>query len=114
MGPNRMITFKLDSFEEFGGFCHMPKGDLLRFGVNPYNGTVVLTFQDRHENACEVIEAVLNQLGKELRCLKMTEGQEKTLHDYADMADKGELGRLKGVAPTVEIGRRGNDLGKAV
>ena len=60
MGPNRSLHFKLRDFDNYS-FEDMPKGELFRFGVNPYNGTVVITFQDRHENACQIIESVLNR-----------------------------------------------------
>ena len=89
MGPNRSIVFMLDDHERFGGFEHMPKGELMHFAVNPYNGKVVLRFQDRHENGPAVIEAVLTQLLRDLRLMRMKD-READLRMLADYLD-GEL-----------------------
>lgn len=83
MGPNRNVTFKLADFERFGGFDNMPKGQLLRLSVNPYNGTVVFCFQDRHENASDIIESVFNQVTKDLRLMRMC-GHDVSIKDFAD------------------------------
>lgn len=98
MGPTRQITFTLKDFESFGGFENMSKGELMRFAVNPYNGKVVVMFQDRQKNACEVIEAVINQITKDLRHLRMQEGADKTIRDYADYMDGTSEVELKPLA----------------
>lgn len=86
MAHRRMVVFKLKDYEQFGGFEHMPKGELLRFAVNPYNGNVVLQYQDWHENACEIIEHVMNQILRDLRLMRMKESDAdlNMLADYLE------------------------------
>lgn len=109
MGPNRTVVFQLESFEEFGGFEHMPKGDLVRFGVNPYTGKVVFSFQERHENGCAVIEAVLNQVQRDLRKLRMQHGTDLDLKDLADFLEGKSEVEMKPLAKrTAVVESRGN------
>lgn len=102
MRANRTIYFQMENFEQFGGFENMPKGELFRFTVNPYNGKVCLVFNDKHFNGCAVAESVLNQVNRDLHLLAMS-GSENPLLDYAEMADKGELDSIREKAAKVSI-----------
>lgn len=78
------MMFNLESYQRYGGFEHMPKGDLFTFGVNPYNGRVVVRFNDRHENAVPVIEDVLAQIDEQMRVLSIASGLEVDMKLFAD------------------------------
>ena len=110
MGPNRSVCFQLECFEEFGGYENMPKGDLFTFGVNPYNGKVVLRFQDRHENGCAVIEAVLNQLMEQMP--RSVEGSVSGLEQFADVCDGLRKAEFRPRA--VSVSRMGRGVAAAV
>lgn len=102
MRANRTIYFQMENFEQFGGFENMPKGELFRFTVNPYNGKVCLVFNDKHFNGCAVAESVLNQVTRDLHLLAMS-GSDNPLLEYAEMADKGELESIRDKAAKVSV-----------
>lgn len=105
MRANRTISFQLENFEEFGGFENMPKGELFRFSVNPFNGKVVLTYQDSHVNGSAVVESVINQLQRDLHLLAMS-GSQCPIDDFASLADSGELKTIRSKAAKVTDWRK--------
>ena len=69
MGPNRMITFQFEGFRDYT-FDELPKGKCVEFGVNPYTGNVVFSFQDSGTHP-EVALRVMEQVVKDSLALRM-------------------------------------------
>lgn len=46
MEPNAFATLRVPAVVEFSQFLDIPRGTLMRFGINPFNGSVVVGFQD--------------------------------------------------------------------
>lgn len=89
MGPNRSFKFKYHGFGKYA-FEQMPKGELLRFGVNPYNGNVVVTFQDRDIPA-SVALGVIQQVYSDSVRLSAAAGYDCGLRELADMWDAVQM-----------------------
>lgn len=59
-GCPKHVTFTFHGFENYS-FSEMPKGELLRLGVNPYNGLVVMAY-NRSNKGFEIADKLINQL----------------------------------------------------
>ncbi len=61
MSPNRHMVLPMDFFEDAAQVLPLPRGVLLDFAVNPFNGNIVVGYQD---NPCArfFIRLVLEQL----------------------------------------------------
>lgn len=46
MQINRHFLISLEGFADVSPIMGVPRGDLFKFGVNPFNGNVVMCFQD--------------------------------------------------------------------
>lgn len=100
MGPNRVVSFKLERFEEIKSRGRLPHGTLLELGVNPYNGKVVISFNDTQVNSSAVIESVIDQLSRDLHRMKMQE-HGVTFSDYADFLDGKRMQRIAPVMASI-------------
>lgn len=79
MPTNAFTMFPYEKFGKFG-FSEMPKGDFLRFAVNPSTGMVVLSYLDTPE-ALVVADDLLYQL------FTSGVGHEYSLADYIEGCD---------------------------
>lgn len=59
--PNRFIVFPLDNVEDVAQIMDLPYGDLLKIGMNRWNGNVVMSYQD-HPQARFYIRLIIAQL----------------------------------------------------
>lgn len=93
-------------FEDYGsfGFERCPKGDFAQIAVNPYNGKIVMTFNDRAPYT-ECIEAILHQIARDLHLLRMSTGGRAGLLEFARACD--EKRDFKDMGPSVVRMRRG-------
>ena len=65
--PN-FVKFQFENFDNYS-FKDMPKGDLLRLGVNPYNGGVVLAYNAQNRGF-EVADNLIEQIYRAKRELE--------------------------------------------
>lgn len=63
MKPNVHIVFPLQGFADFAQVMQPPRGELFNFGLNPYNGNIVMSFQDNPE-ARFAIRLAIQQLAE--------------------------------------------------
>lgn len=63
MKPNTHIVFPLHGFSDFAQVMEPPRGMLFEFGINPFQGNVVMSFQDNPE-ARFAIRLVIQQLAE--------------------------------------------------
>ena len=63
MQINRHFLIPLEGFSEVSPIMGVPRGDLFKFGINPFNGNVVMCFQD-NPTARFYIRLFMAQLAK--------------------------------------------------
>ena len=59
----REVTTQLEGFPDVSPIMGVPRGDLFKFGINPFNGNVVMCFQD-NPTARFYIRLFMAQLAK--------------------------------------------------
>lgn len=63
MQINRHFIIPLEGFSDVSSIMGVPRGDLFKFGINPFNGNVVMCFQD-NPTARFYIRLFMAQLAK--------------------------------------------------
>lgn len=63
MQINRHFKIPLEGFEDVSPIMGVPRGDLFKFGINPFNGNVIMCFQD-NPTARFYIRLFMAQLAK--------------------------------------------------
>lgn len=89
-----MTVTRYEGYGDGVGFDECPKGEFVRIAINPYNGKIVMVFND-NERYAPVIEGVLHQIARDVHLLRMTSGGKAGLAEYADMCDAEERPYLR-------------------
>lgn len=102
MQINRHMVIPLDGFHDVAQIMGVPRGDLFEFGINPFNGNIVVSWQD-HPTARFFIRLVLAQLASYPDMFD--ERAIKAIHSGSISADEfefSEYDRLGDLAETVQ------------
>ena len=95
-GTNDYVTFSVPNLAE-RSISDLPKGDLLSFGVNPYNGNVVIRFQN-NERGFNTADEILDYISETLYQMSLVKEKDQGFKDFVNWANSGcdsaELGHF--------------------
>lgn len=84
-GCNKTIVFPFEDFDMYT-FEEMPKGECMRFAVNPYNGKVVLSYQDYGDKA-RIVEKVIRQVTRDVSAISRMSGNRCGLQEFSKLCE---------------------------